>query len=104
MRALTLALVALALAGCGHVVTTGWVTSTRKDPAHTEMYYRQQWAGETCTPTGTGTSATRVCTPIYIQIPYWVDVPDRCYETLQDEEGASEYGVGCGQEHRVGEG
>lgn len=70
--------VVLLLAGCGP--QSGTVVDKHFEPAHDETRFRQQWAGETCSGTGT----TRICTPLYIQVPYIEHVPDRWSFTLRN--------------------
>lgn len=60
----------LVLVGCGDQVNVGTVVEREYIAAHDEMYFVQQYSGQTCS------GQPPVCTPTYIQVPQWHWVGD----------------------------
>lgn len=66
-----IALVALALVGCGEEqLTSGYVVEKKHEDARSYIVSVPLKTSEVCTSIRSGTSTIRSCTPIYIWIPY----------------------------------
>lgn len=75
LGALFVVMALLMVTGCGNELSEGTVMSKEDQPAHSEEYMVQQYAGEDCVYSSV--TKSNICTPHYIWVPATRWVPER---------------------------